>query len=123
MNNCSDCGGCTSCGSCGGCGRSLALTEPELRLLRLFSQLPFLPAARKASDEVPVFLEEGDPAENSAALACLEKKGLIDIDYHLPLSGFNYSAYTAYPLHGSMALTARGQEVLDTIDLQGIEEE
>ena len=122
MKNCSDCGGCTSCGSCGGCGRSLALTEPELRLLRLFSQLPFLPAARKASDEVPVFLEEGDPAENSAALACLEKKGLIDIDYHCPLKGFDYTPWPRH-LHGSAALTARGQEVLDTLSIQGAQPE
>ena len=65
----------------------------------------------------------GDREEMSLLLQCLEKKGLIDIDYHQPLSGFDYSAYAPYPLQGSMALTARGQEVLDTVELQGVTEE
>jgi glucose-inhibited division protein A len=50
-----------------------------------------------------------------------EKKALIDIDYHLPLKGFEYSAYAAYPLHGSMALTQRGQQVLELLEVQGVE--
>ncbi len=123
MAHCENCAGCSSCGSCGDCARSLVLTPGEVELLRRLAQIPFLPVARKASDEVPVYLEEGDETENAALIACLEKKGLIDIDYHLPLSGFDYAAYAAYPLHGSMALTQRGQEVLDAIELQGIEEE
>lgn len=114
------CENCAGCSSCGGCARSLVLTEKEIEFLRQFAQIPFLPVARKASDETPVYLEEGDTAENAVVIACLEKKGLIDIDYHMPLSGFDYAAYTTYPLHGSMALTLRGQEVLDAIDLQGI---
>ena len=32
------------------------------------------------------------------------------------------SAYTGYPVHGSIALTARGQTVLDMLEIQGIEE-
>ena len=123
MSHCETCGGCGSCGSCGGCARSLVLTAKELDLLLCFAQFPFLPVARKAFDETPVYLESGDPAENAALIACLEKKGLIDIDYHQPLERFDYSAYAAYPLHGSMALTQRGQDVLDTIDLQGIDPE
>ena len=111
MKNCNGC-----CGSCGSCGASLLLTQEEVSLLRRFGEIPFLPVARKASDMTPVCLE----GENlSDILACLEKKGLIDIDYHAPLKGFDYRAYGAWPLHGSMALTARGQEVLDTLDLQG----
>ena len=92
-------------------------------MLRVLGQIPFLPVARSAASLEPVYLEEGDPAQNALVIACLEKKGLIDIDYHLPLDRFDYSAYEAYPLHGSMALTVRGQEVLDTIDLQGITDE
>ena len=120
MEHCHTCG---SCHTCGGCGRSLVLTAPELELLRHFSQIPFLPVARKADGETPVYLEEGDPTQNGLILAVLEKKGLIDIDYHTPLDRFDYSAYAGYPLQGSMALTARGQQVLDTIELQGITED
>lgn len=119
----SHCETCAGCGSCGDCARSLVLTEKEIEFLRCFAQLPFLPVARKSSDEVPVYLESGNIEENAAVIACLEKKGLIDVDYHIPLSGFDYSSYAAYPLHGSMALTLRGQEVLDTMELQGIDAE
>ena len=114
MSHCDHC-----CGNCGGCDRSLLMTEEELALLECFAQTPFLPVARRADSETPIYLEEGDAAQNALTLACLEKKGLIDIDYHMPLVGFDYSAYAAYPLHGSMALTMRGQEVLDTLALQG----
>lgn len=117
MSHCNNC-----CGNCGGCDRSLLMTEEELALLERFAQTPFLPVARKADDEAPIYLEEGDAAQNALILTCLEKKGLIDIDYHMPLVGFDYSAYAAYPLHGSMALTLRGQEVLDTVELQGFGE-
>lgn len=123
MEHCQNCGGCGSCGSCGGCERALVLTHQELELLRRFAQIPFLPVARKASDTEPVYLEDADPAQSALVIACLEKKGLIDIDYHQPLCGFDYSAYRDFPLHGSMALTQRGQEVLDTVELQGITEE
>ena len=120
MEHCQNCGGC---GSCSGCDRSLSLTAEELRLLQRFAQIPFLPVARKASDTEPVYLEDGDPLASAPILLCLEKKGLIDIDYHLPLSGYDYSPYRDYPRRGSMALTARGQDVLDTLELQGITEE
>ncbi len=120
MEHCQNCG---SCGNCSGCRPALLLSTGELALLKRFAQIPFLPVARKASDTEPVYLEDGDPIQNALVIACLEKKGLIDIDYHMPLERFDYSAYAAYPLQGSMALTARGQEVLDTLDLQGISED
>lgn len=120
MEHCNHCGGCEKCS---GCDRSLLLSQQELDLLRTFSQLPFLPVARKVSDTDPICLEFGDPAIAGPIIACLEKKNLIDIDYHQPLKSFDYSAYSGYPLHGSMALTLRGQEVLDTLELQGFSEE
>ena len=120
MEHCQNCG---SCGNCSGCQRALLLSADELSLLQRFAQIPFLPVARKAGDTEPVYLEDGDPVKSALVIACLEKKGLIDIDYHMPLDRFDYSAYRDYPLHGSMALTARGQEALDTIDLQGVTEE
>lgn len=120
MNGCSGCSG--NCGSCGGCAATLVLSRDEMDMLFKFAQIPFLPAARKASDMTPVYLEEAD-RDYSLILTLLEKKGLIDIDYHSPLSGFDYSAYKAYPLRGSMALTARGQSVLETLELQGAEDD
>ena len=115
MGNCNSCGG--SCGNCGGCAGSLVLTEQELDMLQLLAQIPFLPVARKASDMIPVY--PGGTQDTATVLQCLEKKGLIDIDYRLPLSGFDYSNCSGYPVHGSMALTQRGQQVLEMLDIQG----
>ena len=115
------CGGI--CGQCGGCAKELVLTEREINLLECLAQIPFLPVARKADTMDGVYLDE--PAEDkwTPVLACLEKKGLIDLDYRTPLSGFDYSAYQGYPVHGSMALTARGQSVIELMQLQGLREE
>ena len=120
MGNCHSCSG--NCGKCGGCANALTLTKMEIDMLLTFSQIPFLPVARKADDMTPVYLEvEGN--DYSLILACLEKKGLIDIDYRSPLARFDYSAYSSYPVHGSMALTARGQQVVEMLELQGITED
>jgi len=120
MHTCHSCGG--NCVSCGGCGNSLTLTQAEMDMLRAFSQIPFLPVARKTDDLTPVYLETDDP-DTGLVLMCLEKKGLIDMDYYAPLRGFDYHAYDRFPLHGSMALTARGQSVLDTLDYLGAAED
>ena len=116
----SKCGGC--CGHCGGCG-PMELTEGEIRMLRNLSQIPFLPVARKMSDDIPVYLEEqAEPAEvYSLILQCLQKRGLISIDYDQPLKGAYPDRYDPYPVRGSFALTERGQQVLDLLDIQGIE--
>jgi hypothetical protein len=53
----------------------------------------------------------------------LEKKGLVSIDYDAPLVGADMSAYKAYPVHGSIALTAGGQTVVEQLEKQGIIEE
>lgn len=112
-----------NCGNCGGCAKELVLTQREITILEFLGQIPFLPVARKASSMDGVYLEA--PSEDlwTPVLAGLEKKGLIDLDYRAPLSGFDYSAYAAYPVHGSMALTARGQNVVELMQLQGIQEE
>lgn len=114
----SQCSG--NCASCSGCARELTLTQPELDFLNKLAQYAFLPVARKIGDLEPVYLEEGDPAEMSVLLQVLEKKGLISLDYDKPLRGFNESAYAAYPIRGSMALTQRGQTVLELLEYQGI---
>ena len=118
MGNCSG-----NCGSCGGCARELSLTQPELDVLHQLGQIPFLPVARTMGDLTPVCLElPGDRQQNSLVLQCLEKKGLISLDFALPLRGFDASAYAPWPIRGSMALTARGQQVLELVEYQGIAE-
>jgi len=111
-----------NCGSCGGCARELTLTEGELHLLDTLSEIPFLPVARKMGDLDPVYLEENrySVEEYSLILQCLEKKGLISLDYDKPLKNFDASAYAAYPISGSMALTQRGQQVVEMLERQGL---
>lgn len=113
------CGG--SCESCGGCVGELVLSQPELDFLNDLAENAFLPVARSAADNKPVYLEDDKQTaeQYSLILVCLEKKGLISIDFDKPLQGADMSAYKAYPIHGSVALTARGQEVLDVLDKQG----
>ena len=115
----SGCGNC--CGSCGGCGE-LVLSEGEVALLQQLAQFPFLPVARRADSMEPIYLEDDQytRSEYSLFLQCLEKRGLISIDYDRPLSGFDMAAYAGYPVHGSFALTSKGQQVLELIDVQGI---
>lgn len=117
--NCAACGGCASCGGCG----SLTLTEAEIQVLLTLAQIPFLPVARKVSDLEPVYLEDDrfDRETATRILQCLEKKRLITLDYDAPLGGFSYSGYDAWPLRGSMALTQRGQTVVELLERQGIE--
>lgn len=108
------------CSSCA--GRELELTAAEIELLEQFSQFPFLPVAKNADGETPIYLEEiyHSVEEYGIILTLLEKKGLISIDYDKPLKNADLSAYAAYAMVGSMALTARGQQVLDILQLQGI---
>ena len=122
----SGCGGCCgSCGSCGNSGGCMELTLGEIEMLRLLSQIPFLPVARKMGDLTPVYLEEGEEKaeEFSLILQCLEKKGLISLDYDKPMKCFDDAAYAAYPIRGSMSLTQRGQAVLEMLEIQGAGEE
>ena len=119
----SHCGG--NCASCSGCARELSLTQPEIDFLNQLAQYAFLPVARKADDMTPIYLEDTrySREDYSLILACLEKKGLIDLDYRQSLAGFDYSPYKGYPCHGSIALTQRGQTVVEMLELQGIWEE
>ncbi len=110
-----------NCGACSGCGRTLELSVQEVEFLQELGQYAFLPVARKMGDPAPVYLEGGDPAEMSLLLQLLEKKGLISLDYDKPLGGFDTGAYAAYPIRGSVALTERGQKVLELMEYQGIQ--
>ncbi len=122
-----DCGSCSGCSGCTGCSNAstLELTGPEVALLRLLGQVAFLPVARKLGEDVPVCLEEGceNLEQTSLVLQCLEKKALISIDYTRPLRGASLERYREYPLCGSMGLTQRGQQVLELLEYQGIQEE
>ena len=109
-----------NCSSCSGCARELVLTGKEIDFLNTLGQYAFLPVARTVGDLTPIYLEEGDVEEMSLLLQCLEKKGLISLVYDKPLSGFDDAAYAAYPIRGSMALTERGQKVLELMEYQGI---
>ena len=131
MSGCTGCGSCAS--GCGGCqSHVLLLTEAEIRLLRRFGlsgrsfipmligELAFLPAACTRTNETPVYLSDlGGRAEISAAILALQVKRLISVDFALPLQGFDYAEYEDYPVRGSMALTAAGQEALDSLNIQG----
>ena len=124
MSGCNSCGGCSgNCGSCGGCAKALELTQMEIDFLEKLGQIPFLPVARRADDMVPVYLDDRDYTreEYSLILQCLEKKGLVSMDYDKPLGLFDDSAYRAYPVRGSMALTERGHTVLELLETQGIQ--
>ena len=128
MSGCGNCEGCAdrgSCGGCTGCGGSLELTRQEMDFLVLLGQVAFLPVARSLGDLTPVYLEDGPEKQerNAAVLQLLEKKGLIDLDYDQPLKGADPERYAAYPIQGSIALTRRGQQVLELLEYQGYSEE
>ena len=118
----SDCKNCTGscCSSCGGCGGALELTRGEIDLLLALGQFSFLPVARKMDDMTPIYREEKAYSEKEYSLfiQLLEKKQLIYLDY-TPLSGANMGLYKEFPVHGSMGLTKRGQDVLDLLEIQG----
>ena len=121
MADCKNCGGC--CNGCSGCGKALELSQGEIDLLQSLGQFSFLPVARKADDMTPVYKEEQiyTTEQYSLFIQLLEKKQLIYLDY-APLPGANMDAYAGYPIHGSMGLTARGQSVLELLELQGFDE-
>jgi hypothetical protein len=116
MSDCNACGG-----GCGGCARELTLTTGEMEMLKKLAQIPFLPISRKIDDATPIYLEDDDysQTEYSLILQLLEKKSLITLDFDKPLK--NHTPSPAYPIHGSMALTARGQQVIELLDVQGAE--
>lgn len=122
MSGCGNCGG--NCASCSGCGGALVLNAGEIDMLMRLGQIPFLPVARRMEDTSPVYLEDSvySREEYSLILQCLEKKGLISLDYDKPLASFDDGAYAAYPIRGSMALTFRGQQVLELLEVQGLDE-
>ena len=110
------CGGnCGDCGGCSGCGSSLELSRGEVAFLEKLGQIPFLPLSFTGKNGAPVYGEDRDFSEEeySLIIQLLEKKGLVSIE-HKPLAGSNGQ--------GSVGLTERGQQVLEIIQIQGIQE-
>ena len=113
------CGLCCG-GGCAGCG-TIELTRMEIDFLLQFAQLPFLPVATDSDREKPVYIGEGtDSEDDSKIIALLKAKNLISVDYDIPLENYDYSEYERYPVHGSMALTLRGQQAIDQIQRMGL---
>ena len=100
--------------SCGGCccrqtPCAAALSAPERALLQEFAQMPFLPLARfmLASSHghhalsvalAPVYLHQPDEPldaikRTGALLLTLQDKGLIRLDYDIPLQGYDDQTY------------------------------
>lgn len=118
-----DCKNCAG-GGCGHCGAALELTREEIGLLRELAVYAFLPVARRADDMTP-FYPEGTqlPQElYSAVMEHLQRKGLIDLDYGAPIGSYEGAGYAGLPVHGSVALTARGQQVLEALEIQGLQD-
>lgn len=113
------CGG--NCSGCSGCARELTLSEVEIEFLRRLGEVAFLPVARLLGDLTPIYPETDGVENMSLLLEVLEKKGLISLDYDKPLAGFD--GYGDYPVKGSMALTQRGQLVLELMEYQGVQAE
>ena len=100
----------------------LELTQEEMDFLMDLAQFAFLPLARRADDMVPVYLEDDryTKEEYSLILQVLEQKRLISPDYDKPLRNFYAAQYAAYPVKGSVALTERGQKVVEMLEIEGI---
>ena len=146
------------CGKCGGhCGcHSLTLTEREQAFVRCLAQMPFLPVARfllrstksehlESVALAPAYILDAEDTmehvkETGAVLHELEEKGLITLDYDVPLQNYDYQVYFHSAVYqsfqqtveeaktrpdflynigimelGSIALTQRGYEIADRL--------
>ena len=116
--------GCTACSNteqCKGCCGSgeLVLCKEEVCILLALAQLAFLPIIQKLVNGQAQYFpvpddEQSMPKNFSQLIMSLEQKRLISIDPDIPLKNASYGplASDETVLCGSLALTARGQEVL-----------
>ena len=114
------CGG--NCASCPGKGGAITLHPAEIDILRELAVCPFLPVGLNSRTGEPFCLEFPDMDEKIVplALSVLEKRGFIRIDYDIPLAGFAYEGYEGCFRRGSLALTAKGQDVIERLAVQGV---
>ena len=117
--NCENCQACNQGTDCSGCQRNTELNLLEYALLDVFSVTPFLPVAiDRQSGRMLLMDPELEPTAAGLALRMLQRRGLVRVDADLPLPNADYSGYKDQA-HGSAALTARGQEFLDSMEYQG----
>ena len=64
--------------------------------------------------------EDGIPKDASLALELLEKKAPVEINHDKPIGNFDYRGYEGLPVKGSVGLTQRGQQVLELLEIQGL---
>ncbi|MDD3537200.1 MAG: hypothetical protein PHH65_02920 [Eubacteriales bacterium] len=126
-----ECDGCqqnacakTHCGACcgGRCKQEMIMAPTEIAILKRLAESPFLPLVKKphTGDQfmpIPDFIS----AEYETALLALSSKGLISMDADFPLSNFDYAEYSEQYECGSIALTGRGQAVIDVMEIQGMD--
>ena len=94
----------------------------EIDILRELAVCPFLPVGLNSRTGEPFCLEFPDMDEKIVplALSVLEKRGFIRVDYDIPLAGFAYEGYEVCFRRGSLALTAKGQDVIERLAVQGV---
>lgn len=102
----------------GRCG-DIYLTDKALELLELLGQRAFLPLGER--DGKPIYISDAGEEFVSSPTA-LKLSGLVTLDLDIPLKGFDYAAYSDCTRLGSMALTALGQEALESLSIRGVEE-
>ena len=117
--SCENCQACSHGTGCSGCQQNTALNPLESALLDVFSEMPFLPVAiDRQSGRMLLTDPELEPNAAGLALRMLQRRGLVRVDADLSLPNADYSGYEGWT-HGSAALTARGQELLDAMKYQG----
>ena len=121
-HGCSD-SGCGS-GCCDGCGdRVIYITEDEHAFLLMLAQTPFLPLGRfimtsSKSDDLesvalaPVYMTDRHETmetvkKTGRTLTSMEEKGLITLDYDLPLEQADYSVFEESALYKAFCETVR----------------
>ena len=93
------------------------------RLLEELAVFALLPVARRADDMTPHYVEGTAYSQEdySAILLHLERKKLIDIDYGSPVGSYTDPGYAGLKVRGSVALTGRGQAVVEQLHIHGIQ--
>lgn len=121
------CEGCMGCGTAGQCGAGgcsnrgeLILCREEVMILLELSQFAFLPVVQEIEFEELKYTSVQDDllpemSSFSEVIASLEQKRLITVDPDIPLHNIAYEPWSGHKSArcGSMALTQRGQEILD----------
>ena len=113
------CGRCCG-GEYGSCGGVALLSDGEVEILLDLMQYSFLPVASDDHDK-PVYRESTarSEADYAAILLDMQKRGLIRIDYDIPLSNYKYQFYSDCRHHGSMVLTSFGQDMTEQVWIHG----